>query len=235
MGKVKDLRGMKIGRLTPIEQHGFTKANKHGHRHAVWYCKCDCGNFCEASTDTLLRKRSTPSCGCVSKEHLKDMSKGNITHGMSKTHLYRLYYRMIRRCCNANNDHYHMYGGRGIRICDEWLNSFETFAEWAYANGYEEGLSIDRIDVNGNYEPSNCRWISVKDQSHNKRQSRLYEYNGKVQDVAQWANEYGLKYGTLLDRLNRGWSIEEALTKEIDVRCWHKTYPPRPYEAKVGI
>ena len=114
-----------------------------------------------------------------------------------------------------------MYGGRGITVCEEWRSGFEAFRDWAFENGYQNGLSLDRIDVNGNYEPSNCRWINVEDQCHNKRQSRMYEFNGKAQDIAQWANEYGLKYATLAGRLDRGWDIEMALTEPIDTRCWH--------------
>lgn len=218
IGVVKDLTGQKFGRLTVIEQHGFTKRNKHGVRSALWLCKCDCGNTCEVSSANLRR---TNSCGCLAKEHLIKMSKGNITHGMTGTHLYRCYRQMLDRCYRSNNDHYHMYGGRGITVCEEWRSGFEAFRDWAFKNGYQEKLSLDRIDVNGNYAPDNCRWISLEDQCHNKRQSRMYEFNGKVQDIAQWANEYGLKYATLAGRLDRGWDIETALTKPIDTRYWH--------------
>lgn len=219
MSKVKDLTGQRFGRLIVIEQHGSTEPNKYGSRYALWYCKCDCGNTCEVPSSNLGKR--TNSCGCLAKEHLAEMSKGNVTHGMAKTHLYRCYHHMLRRCYQTNSDHYHMYGGRGITVCEEWRSGFEAFRDWAFKNGYQEELSLDRIDVNGNYEPSNCRWINAKDQCHNKRQSRMYEFNGKVQDIAQWANEYGLKYATLAGRLDRGWDIETALTKPIDTRCWH--------------
>lgn len=225
MSRFKDLKGQKIGRLTVIEQHGFTEPNKHGQRYALWYCKCDCGNYCEVSSANLGKR--TKSCGCLAKEHLADMAKGNITHGMTGTHLYRCYRQMLNRCYNTNIDHYHMYGGRGITVCKEWKYDYTAFKEWALGNGYQEGLSLDRIDVNGNYEPSNCRWIALEDQCHNKRQSRHYAYKGKVQDIAQWAKEYGLKYATLAGRLNRGWDIETALTKAIDTRCLHY---PKPYK-----
>lgn len=219
MSRFKDLKGRKIGRLTVIEHTGFTEPNKHGRRYALWYCKCDCGNYCEVSSANL--GKGTNSCGCLAKEHLAEMTKGNITHGMTGTHLYRCYHQMLNRCYKPKNDHYHMYGGRGIAVCEEWRNDFKAFRDWAFRNGYQEGLSLDRIDVNGNYKPSNCRWIAMKDQCHNKRQSRLYAFNGKVQDIAQWAKEYGLKYATLAGRLNRGWDIETALTKKIDARCLH--------------
>lgn len=211
MGRVKDLTGQRFGRLTVIEQHGFTEPNKHGIRYALWFCKCDCGNTCEVSSSNL--GKSTKSCGCLAKEHLSEMSKGNITHGMARTHLYRCYHQMLNRCYRTKNDHYHMYGGRGIAVCEEWRSGFEAFRDWAFENGYQEGLSLDRIDVNGDYKPSNCRWINAEDQCHNKRQSRMYEFNGKVQDIAQWAKEYGMEYGTLYSRLKRGMPIEDALSK----------------------
>lgn len=202
-----------------MEQHGFTEPNKHGQRYALWYCKCDCGNYCEVSSANIGKR--TNSCGCLASEHLKEITMGNMTHGMTGTHLYRCYRQMLSRCYRTKNDHYHMYGGRGITVCEDWHSGFEAFRDWAFENGYQEGLSLDRIDVDGNYEPSNCRWIDVKDQCHNKRQSKLYKFNGKVQDIAQWANEYGLKYGTLAGRLKRGCDIKTALTKPVDTRCWH--------------
>ena len=120
---------------------------------------------------------------------------------------------MINRCtCECWRD-YKNYGGRGITVCPEWKESFESFRDWALANGYQDNLTLDRIEVNGNYEPSNCRWATVKQQANNTRSSRYLEFNGEVKTVKEWADELGLNYRTLYSRITtKGWSIEKALT-----------------------
>jgi len=165
--KVKNIIGQKYGRLTVIEQHGFTELNKYGTRYAIWYCRCDCGNYVERTTDVLKRGKS--SCGCIQKEALKNMSKRNTTHGMTHTRLYRIYKGMIGRCYYPCMDRYNAYGGRGITVCDKWKNDRTKFFEWALQNGYKENLTIERKDVNGNYEPSNCTWITMAEQYKNKQ------------------------------------------------------------------
>ena len=165
--KVKNIIGQKYGRLTVIEQHGFTELNKYGTRYAIWYCRCDCGNYVERTTDVLKRGKS--SCGCIQKEVLKNMSKRNTTHGMTHTRLYRIYKGMIGRCYYPCMDRYNAYGGRGITVCDKWKNDRTKFFEWALQNGYKENLTIERKDVNGNYEPSNCTWITMAEQYKNKQ------------------------------------------------------------------
>ena len=167
MGEHKNLSGEKFGRLTVIEQVGYTKPNKHGGRYAIWKCKCDCGNYIERTTDVLKRGKS--SCGCRKKEILNKMSNGNITHNMTHTRLYRIYKGMIGRCFYPKNQRYNAYGGRGITVCDEWKNNREKFFEWALANGYSDELTIERVDVNGNYCPENCCWIPMKEQYKNKQ------------------------------------------------------------------
>ena len=169
MFKVKDLTGQKFGRLTVIEQHGYTEKNKYGTRYAVWYCKCDCGNYCEMASDTLTRKRNNHSCGCLAKEHLEDISKGNITHNMTGTRLYGCYKGMMNRCYREKDIHYNAYGKRGITVCNEWKNNPKAFIDWALSHGYSDDLTIERIDVNGNYEPSNCTWIPMSEQYKNKQ------------------------------------------------------------------
>ena len=168
MGTVKDLTGQKFGRLTVIEQHGFGKPNKNGSRYAMWYCKCDCGNYCERDTATL-KEKCNHSCGCLAKEHLKDMANGNITHGMTGTRLYGCYKGMLSRCYREKDIHYKAYGDRGITVCDEWKNNAKAFIDWALTHGYSDNLTIERIDVNGNYEPSNCTWIPMSEQYKNKQ------------------------------------------------------------------
>lgn len=129
--------------------------------------------------------------------------------------LRAVYTSMKQRCYNKKARTYPNYGGRGIKICDEWLESFATFAVWSVLNGYEQGLSIDRIDNDGDYSPENCRWVTQKIQGNNQRTNRLITYNGKTQTMAEWADEIDINYACLESRINRlGWSIEKALTTE---------------------
>lgn len=167
MGCFKDLTGQKFGRLTVIRQNGFTQPNKHGHRKAIWYCLCDCGNFVDRTTDVLKKGRS--SCGCRQKEILKNMAERNITHNMTHTRLYRIYKSMYGRCYYKSSQRYNAYGGRGIVMCDEWKNDKVKFFEWALNNGYSDDLTIERINVNGNYCPENCTWIPMSEQYKNKQ------------------------------------------------------------------
>lgn len=169
MGKVKNLIGQKFGKLTVVEQHGFTPKNKYGSRQAIWYCLCDCGNYCEMPSGTLTRKKYNHSCGCLNKEHLKSMAKGNVTHSMTGTRLYGCYKGMMSRCYRKKDIHYKAYGGRGIIVCDEWKNNAKAFIDWALSHGYSNDLTIERVNVNGNYEPSNCTWIPMSEQYKNKQ------------------------------------------------------------------
>lgn len=168
---VKNLTGKKFGRLTVIEQHGFTEPNKYGQRYAIWYCRCECGNYVERTTDVLKKGKS--SCGCRNKEVLEKMARKNITHNMTHTRLYRIYKGMIGRCYYKSSQRYNAYGGRGITVCDEWKNDKTKFFDWALKNGYREDLTIERIDVNGNYEPSNCCWIPMSEQYKNKQSNHM--------------------------------------------------------------
>lgn len=173
MGSFKDLAGNKYGRLTVVKHIGFTEPNKYGQRHGIWFCKCDCGNYVERTTDVLKRGKS--SCGCRKLEILKKMSDKNITHNMTHTRLYRIYKGMIARCYYPTSERYNAYGGRGIKVCDEWKNDRAKFFEWALANGYSDDLTIERKDVDGDYCPENCCWIPLKDQYKNKQSNAPYK------------------------------------------------------------
>ncbi len=197
-----DLTGKRFGKLVVLEKHGSQVA-KCGSSNAIWKCRCDCGNITFAMSSNL-KKGHTQSCGCWKSE-------SQITHGMTGTRIYRIWNDMRTRCYQKSHRSYDDYGGRGITVCEEWKNSSDSFIEWAFSSGYQENLTLDRIDTNGNYEPSNCRWVTRKEQCNNTRRNVFLEYKGKRKTVSQWAEELGIKDGTIRGRLNRGWSVERAL------------------------
>ena len=150
-----DITGQRFGRLTVVKRYDVTR----------WLCRCDCGN--ETYSDSYqLRKGITKSCGCLQKELCGNQHR---KHGFTKTRLYRIYYRMKERCYRPTNDNYKYYGGLGITVCDEWLKSFITFKDWALSHGYADNLTIDRINNELGYMPSNCRWITIQEQQKNRR------------------------------------------------------------------
>ena len=195
-----DLVGKQFGRLTVIGRCN----NDIPQKDSKWYCECQCGNHLIVQRSNL-RSGHTQSCGCLKMD-------SNTTHGKCYTRLWRIWVNIKSRCENPNTPNFSNYGARGISICSEWENDFQAFYDWAMSNGYQENLTIDRIDVNGNYDPLNCRWADQITQGNNKRTNHFLTYNGKTQTIAQWANEMGIKQGTLLSRINRlNWSVERAL------------------------
>lgn len=166
MPRLIDLTGKRFGRLTVISK---TTPKRRSTR---WLCRCDCGKEVVA-TSTNLRNGNTKSCGC----YIRDLvTERNTTHGLSKNRLYSIWHSMKDRCLNPNHPHFKDYGGRGIAICNEWRDNFKSFYEWANAHGYDEKAhqwqcTLDRTDTNGNYCPENCRWVDMKTQIHNRRNS----------------------------------------------------------------
>ena len=156
---------------------------------------------------------------------IKGMNTGkqniHYVHGETKTRLHKIWGCMHERCERVKHPHYDAYGGRGINVCDEW-KEYLPFAEWARNNGYTDELTIDRIDVNGNYEPENCRWATRKEQSLNKRSNVFLEYNGKRKTLGEWAEEYNINRTTLTNRLRRKWSVEKSLTYPVGEKYRHK-------------
>ena len=197
-----DLTGQRFGRLMVVRYAGRSPGKKN-----LWLCKCDCGNEKVVAVDKL-HSGNTKCCGCLQREVHR---KCRMTHGKSDTKLYLVWREMITRTENQNAERYGIYGGRGISICGEWHNDFQLFYDWAIQNGYKEGLTIDRIDVNGNYEPDNCRWITPYEQSRNLRKNVRITYSGKTMILKDWAKEIGIDYHTLWQRIRKsGWTVEEA-------------------------
>lgn len=170
---------------------------------SFYLCRCDCGTIKVARKDMLLNGTSK-SCGCLHHEIIT-------LHGDSNcARLYNIWRGMKKRCLLITDKDYKNYGGRGIKICSEWLN-YENFRSWALSNGYQYNLTIDRIDVNGNYCPENCRWATVKEQGQNTRFNRKIALGGKTQCVAAWCDELNISRHLVYDRLHHGWSPESAL------------------------
>ena len=163
MSKALNLTGQRFGMLVALE-----KAEKKTTKHVDWKCLCDCGKLTTVRADNL-KNGNIKSCGCHMPLSTADT---HTTHGMSYTRLYKTWCNMKSRCYNEHTKHFMHYGGRGIKVCDEWKDSFEAFMQWALSNGYSDALTIDRIDVDGNYEPSNCRWATMLAQNRNKRSKK---------------------------------------------------------------
>ncbi|NCC68647.1 MAG: hypothetical protein EOM14_10745 [Clostridia bacterium] len=199
-----DLVGQTFGRLTVVQRGENDRFGK-----ARWICRCECGNEKVINSRTLM-SGDTRSCGCLRAEMLKSIAT---THGESASRLYSIWEGMKGRCYYPKHQRYARYGGRGITVCDEWLDKFEQFRDWALSHGYRDDLSIDRIDNDGNYEPSNCRWATNDEQMSNTSRSLLITYNGQTMTASHWAEAVGISYTTLISRITElGWSMEKALT-----------------------
>lgn len=207
----KDFTGKRFGRLVVINDTG-----KRKNRQKIWLCECDCGNKTEVPTK-YLTSGDTKSCGCYRREcEIKNLSQfwgQPKTHGLSKTRIYQIWADMKDRCNNQNNKAYGNYGERGIKVCDEWLIEFMNFYNWAIKNGYNDSLTIDRIDVNGNYEPSNCRWADWKTQANNRRATRKIKIYGEVGTAYDFEQLYGIKAHLLIDRYDRGYRDDKLIYK----------------------
>lgn len=208
--------GDRYGRLTVLERCG-SKDNR-----AIFNCRCDCGNELIVLGKNL-RNGNTKSCGCLVSDTARLLNERTKTiHGATKmgrpTRLYRIYVGMQTRCYNKNYHGYKNYGGRGITVCEEWMKGFSNFASWALSHGYADNLSIDRIDVNGNYEPSNCRWATQEQQSNNMTTNVFLECDGERMTVTQWARKLDIKPYIIYNRLRSGWGDERILTTPIKKR-----------------
>ena len=200
--KLIDIANSRFGRLV-VKSRVF----REGSKSAYWLCVCDCGNETEVD-GCALRDGSTRSCGCLAKDLL-------ITHGKTKSIEYRTWANIKARCYNKNNTCFKNYGGRGIAVCNRWKNSFEKFLSDMGQRPSPEH-SIDRIDNDGNYEPSNCRWATRTEQANNCRSNTFYELDGESLTLAQWGKKLNINDGTLRNRVYKyGWSIKRALAKVV--------------------
>ncbi len=200
MPKLHDLTGHRFARLVVISQ-----APKGSGGHSRWNCLCDCGEAL-IRLGGNLRGGSAKSCGCQKRPS----NNNNRQHGQSYTTTYASWSRMLMRCQNPNVRQYQWYGARGIKVCDRW-KTFKNF--YTDMGDRPRGMTLDRIDNDGNYEPSNCRWATNSVQHHNKRSNHLITFNGETLNLTDWANCIGISKVTLCARLTRyGWSIERALT-----------------------
>ena len=206
MRKTDIAPGTRFGRWTVIKENGRNK--KH---EKMYDCICDCG-VARAVSSSNLRYGTSRSCGCLANELVSLRSK---THGMSNTRLFSIWNGMKTRCYTKSDYHYRWYGARGISVCDDWRNDFQAFYDWSIQNGYEEGLSIDRIDNNGNYCPENCRWITQHEQTYNTRKNVYLTYNGETKCVSEWSDIVGISRETLYRRIKCGWSDEKVLTTPV--------------------
>lgn len=201
MAKLKDLTGQRFGSLTVIARGENTKSGK-----ATWVCVCDCGKQKEKSVTAYdLTSGKVRSCGCLYFVSNKGRRK---THGKTSTRLHQIWCSMRQRCNYPYSKAYRIYGGKGVTVCNEW-NDFQTFYDWAMANGYRDDLTLDRIDGNGNYCPSNCRWATMKEQQNNRLNNIRFSVGGVERTLTEWSEASGIPRATLEWRVKHHWAENE--------------------------
>lgn len=228
MGSFVDFTGAMFGNWKVIKFVGVREVGKAKVKKAFWLCECQCEKktLREIPSDSL-KSGNSKSCGCLKiKATIERSTKhGFARRGKNGSSIYHVWHEIKDRCLNTNNKQYGNYGGRGITICDEWKASFVSFKDWAFSNGYKTGLTIDRINNDGNYEPSNCRWVDYKVQANNTRSNVFIEYSGERKTIAQWCEQLGQKPQIVYNRIdNYGWNPVDALImpkqKNIPVICF---------------
>lgn len=214
MGKVKDMNGFKTGKCTVLEYAGLSSDKK-----ALWKCLCEYGNLFTA-TGKLLRSGSVVSCGCYRLSVLKKQGSLNKRHGdagLVDSRLYRIWHGMKKRCNARNNREAKNYGDKGISYAKEWEN-YEKFKSWALLNGYDDSLTLDRIDCKGNYTPINCRWATMQIQQNNRSNTVFVEYKGKLKARAMLAKELGVSNQALFYRVRHGIPLDAPYKKQTQTK-----------------
>ena len=195
MREPENLVGQRFGRFVVVESTG----KKTKSRSTLWLCKCDCGEQRIVSASNL-KSGNSQSCGCIQRGETK-----------SYTRIYRIWRDVKYRTSHSVKGVNHNYYEKGIKMCEEWRYDSDAFIEWSLRNGYRDDLSIDRIDNDGDYSPSNCRWVCQKTQCRNKSTNRLVTYNGETKTLVEWSESLGIRYSKLWSRIFRyGWAIERA-------------------------
>lgn len=208
-----NLIGQKFGRWTVV-----SRAPKGRQKGSVWNVVCDCGTEAVRRA-SKLKSGHTQGCKACAPEYFTPANK---THGATDTRLYGIWEKMKDRCGNPNSDHFRSYGGRGISVCAEWSSNFVAFQKWALSHGYVDDLTIERNDVNGDYEPSNCCWITMREQARNRQNTKRYEYKGQLLMADEISTLCGLPAEIIRNRLKLGWSMDEATTITVST-IWHRT------------
>lgn len=207
-----DLTGQRYGRLIVVKESTPRIRKDRNSVKRVWECKCDCGNTTYVIHESLV-SGTTKSCGCLQKEGTPK-NPNAITRKYAR--LYKTWHGMKARCNNPNDQHHKDYYDRGIKVCPEWNNSFKVFLEWALSHGYKNDLTIDRIDVNGDYEPNNCRWATNREQQNNRRKTIYIEVYGEKLPATEVCRKYNIKYVTLIARIKKyGFTPEQAVSIEV--------------------
>lgn len=209
MGKIADMTGLRFGRLVGVRRDGLTRF-----RHVTWLWRCDCGNE-KVIAGTSVRSGLTTSCGCYSSEVVKRTDNKSSKHRMTSSLTYWSWTCMVARCTNPSAADFPRYGGRGIKVCEEWM-SFQNFI--ADMGVRPVGKTLDRIDNDGNYEKSNCKWSTLVEQQRNRRSVRLLEYRGQIKRLPEWSEIVGIKPRVIRERLDAGWSTEMALSTPVAAR-----------------
>ena len=204
-----DLKGQRFGRWTVLY-----RAPDRRRGYPEWHCRCDCGNE-KALRANILRSGASRSCGCLNVDVHRQMCRDrNTTHGQANTPIYNTWINMIQRCTNPAYHKFRYYGGRGINVCQRWLDSFELFH--ADMGDKPSKATLDRINTEGNYEPANCRWASQKTQQNNRTNNRLLTHGGRTMTLMQWAELAGFHRETIAQRIDTlGWSVSDAITKPV--------------------
>ena len=196
-----DLTNKRFGKIVCIKP-----LRVNNHKEVVWLCKCDCDNFCEKSSGTFKNISKIASCGCMKgkKPHITNLELKNYKP------IHECYVNMKTRCYNPNYELYSRYGGRGIKVCDEWKNNFKEFYNWAI-NGWKKELTLDRINNDDDYKPDNCRWVDRVEQANNRHTNYLIKYKGEIKTMAQWSKILKIDYYFIQIRMYKNKTMEEVV------------------------